>query len=68
MKAAHLGLSLDRHLMHLQTLVFKKGSFDIEISWHKMKFNILIKRNLKQPDPEVTDNLFLKQMWIPQAK
>ena len=53
-KANHLGLSLDRTLLHLQTIVFKKATFDIELSWEKMKFFILVKRNLKvNNDPSV---------------
>jgi hypothetical protein len=63
-----MGLNIDRNIIHIQTIMFNKGSFDIEISWEKMKFYILVKRNMKVIDPKVENNLFLKQMWIPQAK
>jgi hypothetical protein len=67
MKASHLGLSVDRRLVHLQTIVFKKATFDIELSWEKMKFFILVRRHLRNPDPTVS-HMFLKWIWVPQAR
>ena len=33
-----------------------------------MKFNILVQRKMKAPEYLTENNLFLKQLWIPQAK
>lgn len=66
LKAHRFGLSIDRNLMHMQTLVFKKGTFDIELSWSKQKFYFLVQRNMKTcPGKE---EQFLKQIWVNQAK
>lgn len=47
MNAAYIGLSLERHLLHKQVIVFKRVNFEVELSWQKMKFFILIKRVFK---------------------
>lgn len=57
------GLSIDRNLLHMQTLVFKRGTFDIELSWLKQKFFILVQRNIHSKDEQ-----FIKVLWVTQAK
>lgn len=50
----------------MQTLVFKKGSFDIELSFEKQKFYILVQRNMNSGVNK--NNMFLKTLFITQAK
>lgn len=67
MNANHLGLSNERNLLHKQTIAHKRAFFEVELSYQKMKFFILVRRQLKFKS-DVTkltkQNMFLKVIWV----
>lgn len=55
-----------RVLLHNQHIVFKRrATFDVELSWDKMRFFIIIRRALKNTGEVKT---ITKTLWVPQAK
>jgi hypothetical protein len=56
----------ERTLLHNQHIVFKRrATFDVELSWDKMRFFIIIRRILKYNGEVKT---LTKTLWVPQAK
>lgn len=55
-----------RVLLHNQHIIIKRmATFDVELSWDKMRFFIIIRRALKNTGEVKT---FTKTLWVPQAK
>lgn len=64
--AVQLDIPSERKIMHKQLIIVpKRAQFEIELSWGKTKFFIVIRRRLEsQPQ----SRLFAKTLFVAQAK